>query len=107
MLVLILIFVVGQKFYELAASYNKSKWSYAIAGALSYYVGAFILGLVLGGILLIFESDFLENASNLVLTLITIPVGVLSCYLFYVFLERKWKKETPDKGKLIDQIGNS
>ncbi len=102
-----LILVIGKKFYELAASYNKSKWGYAIAGALSYYVGAFILGLVLGVVLLILESDFLETANDFVLTLITIPVGILSCYLFYIFLERKWEKENPDKDSLIDQIGNS
>ncbi|CAM1374517.1 hypothetical protein [Tenacibaculum xiamenense] len=107
MFVLILILVIGKKFYDLADSYNKSKWGYAIAGALSYYVGAFILGLVLGAVLLVLESNFLETASDFVLTIITIPVGLLSCYLFYVFLERKWEKEKPDKDNLIDQIGNS
>lgn len=107
MLHLALLYFIGKKFFELAEEYDKSKWGYAIAGVVSYYAGAFIFGAILGVIVVLLESDFLETTNDFVLGIIALPFGLLSCYLLYTFLEKKWKTEKPDQDTMIDQIGNS
>ncbi|MGG8495574.1 hypothetical protein ACQY1Q_04090 [Tenacibaculum sp. TC6] len=107
MLGLLLLYFIGKKFYELAGNYNKNEWGYAILGVATYYVGAFIFGILLGVLMLILESDWLDTANKFQLALVELPVGILSCYILYVFLEKMWKKEKPPQDNMIDQIGNS
>lgn len=106
MLGLVLLYFIGKKFYELAEEYAKNKWGFAILGVVTYYTGALIFGVILGGILLFAESNWLETANRFELALIETPVGILSCYVAYISLEKKWKKETPKTGTMIDEIGH-
>jgi hypothetical protein len=79
MLSLVLIYFVGRRFYDTAQKYNQSGWLYAVLGVLSYYggimVGAVILGIVLG----LFFPAFLDETSEMLLGLMTIPIGILAC----------------------------
>lgn len=106
MLGIILLYFIGKKFYELADDYHKSKWVFAILGVVIYYVGAFIVGLIIGVFELIIETNFIETANKFVLALIELPFGILSCYVLYSYLEKRWKKEKPLINDLISKIGN-
>ena len=90
MLGLILIYFVGKAFYDLADKYNKSKWLYAILGVSSYYGGLLLTAFGIGLFLGIFFPEVLESANEMLLSLSSIPFGVLICYLFYYFLKKSW-----------------
>lgn len=107
MLGLVLLYFIGKKFYELADEYKMNKWGFAILGVVVYYAGAFIFGIALGVFAVITESDFLDTTNDLVLGIIAMPFGLLSCYGLYYYLEKTWKKQKPLEDKMIDQIGNS
>jgi len=109
MLGLILIYFIGKKFYELAEEYEKHKWGLGILGVVIYYAGSIISVLLIGVILALSGSSFFENSNSsndLVAGLIGLPFGLLSCYILYMYLEKKWKKEIVPTESLIDQIGN-
>lgn len=96
MLGIVLIYFIGKKFYDLADNYKKNQWLYGILGVVSYYAGTFILGIFLG---LYYEfgssSGSIDDLGDLGLSLIAIPAGLLSCYIFYTLLERNWEKNKP------------
>ena len=71
-----------------------------------YYTVALFSAFVLGIILVFMESDFLETTNDFALGILFAPLGILGCYLLYMFLEKKWKKEKPETNKMIDEIGN-
>lgn len=105
MLGIIFIYFIGKYFYNLAGDYDKSVWGFAILGVLSYYAGTFI-----GAFFLVIVGDltgaFIFDESNeLVLSLISIPFGILSCWGFYKILERNWGKEEKFNENIIDEIG--
>lgn len=106
MLGLVLLYFIGKKFYTLAEEYDKSIWSYAVLGIVIYYIGLYGAAFIVGIVFAMMESTFLENMNDFVLGLMLMPFGLLSCYLLYLFLEKKWKKEKPKRQeKLIDEIG--
>lgn len=105
MLGLVLIYWIGKYFYKLADEFDKSKWGFAILGVVVYYSGALILGGVTLGIIEVFSEGFIDSSNNFFLSLIAMPFGILSCYILYNLLNKKWKKETPKADVLIDQIG--
>ena len=92
MIGLILIIFLAKPFYQLAEEHKKNKWIFAILGVATYYVGAFIGGLILGLILELFSITFFEEFSDLQLGLIALPFGLLSCFGLYKVLEKKWSK---------------
>lgn len=101
MLGLLLLYWIGKYFYKLAEEYDKSKWGYAILGVVVYYLGTFVFAFLLA----IFTPNFLDSESDRVIGLISLPFGVLSCYLLYKYFEKTWEKNKPKADKLIDQIG--
>ena len=101
MLGLLLLYWIGKYFYKLAEVYEKSKWGYAILGVVVYYLGTFVFAFLLA----IFTPNFLDSESDTVIGLISLPFGVLSCYLLYKYFEKTWEKNKPKADKLIDQIG--
>lgn len=105
MLQLVLFYFIGRKYYELADEYEKSKWVYAVLGVAIYFIIALVLGVVLGLIIFVTGKDFLSNTNNLLLEIIYAPFGILGCYLLYMGLEKKWKKELPNTKGLIEEIG--
>ncbi len=91
MLGLILIYFVGKAFYALAEKHGKQKWLYAILGVLSYYFGIFSAGIALGAVEAL-NPDIMLPDNDLVLSLMTLPVGVLFCWGFYRLLKYNWEK---------------
>ncbi|CAL2074643.1 conserved hypothetical protein [Tenacibaculum sp. 190524A05c] len=106
MIGIIILIIIGKKFYELAGEYDKSQWGIAVLGIVSYYLGAFVFGIILAIIMIIMESNWMETADRFSLALIELPFGGLSCYLLYMFLHKKWEKEKPQLDNIIEEIGN-
>ena len=94
MLGILLIYLVGRKFYDLAGNHNKHQWGYAILGVFSYYVGTFIAGIVIALYLEFFGSTSIDEINEFVLSLIAIPFGLLACWVTYLLLEKNWEKKT-------------
>lgn len=95
MIGLILIYFVGKAFYDLANEFNRNKWLYAILGVIVYYVPAPFVGV---GYAIYAGDEFEEtgsfgSSSQLALTLISIPLGLIACYVFYRILKNRWSKE--------------
>ena len=107
MLGLILIYWIGKYFYNLADDYNKSKWGFTILGVVSYYGGLLFFGFAIGIIAEIFSPGFFDGFNETLYGLICLPLGVLTCYLLYQYLEKTWKKEEPMNNNSIDEIGKS
>lgn len=95
---IILLYFAGKAFYVLAENHSKSKWPFAILGVVSYYIGLYIGGMIVGTCYEIFTErsiDDLKPLNETLLGMLAIPVGVLACWGFYKFLENRWsKKET-------------
>jgi amino acid permease len=89
---LILIYFVGKAFSELAHEYNKSRWGFAILGVVSYYIGLLIGGILIGIAGEIIAPDFVDNTSDILLGLMCVPFGVLTCWLTYRLLKKSWSK---------------
>jgi hypothetical protein len=92
MLGIFLIYFIGKAFYDLAAQFNKSKWGYGILGIASYYLGTFIGGVLIGiGYELGFPGS-IDDHSDIVLSLMGLPFGVLSCWGTYRILKSQFNK---------------
>lgn len=88
MLEILLIYFLGKQFYELAGKYDRNQWKYAVAGGLSYYLGAF-----LGSIFILTIAEWNspgagDRISNLVLTLISFPFGLVTAKGIYIWAEK-------------------
>lgn len=105
MIGLLLIYWVGKYFYQLAGEFKKHKWGFAIFGLATYFGSQLIIGLFLGILneIFILGIDFDSVGINL----LGIPIGLVSCYLLYQFLEKKWKREYVNPSAEIDSIGVS
>jgi hypothetical protein len=90
MIALILIYFIGKAFYDLAGKFQKSQWGFAILGVVSYYAGILIGGLILGVLIELGVTPYLQDLSDSVYTLIALPLGVLSCWGTYRFLKSQW-----------------
>lgn len=106
MLGLLLLYFIGKKFSELATEYDKTKWHYVVLSIAIYYVGAIGIMFCISVVLILLESTILERVSDSALGIFGIPFGLISCYLLYIYLEKKWKREIPlSDDSVIDQIG--
>jgi len=105
MLGILFIFFIGKYFYDLAVSYKKEKWVYAILGVVVYYAGGF---LILAGLVVfteIINLSIVEAVGEMGLTFMAIPAGIASCYLFYYLLKRNWRNSVKVELESIDEIG--
>lgn len=94
MLGLLLIYFLGKQFYQLAEKHGRNEWGFAILGVIAYYVGTFIAGIVLVLGLEVIDPGSIDSQSELGLSIMALPFGLLSCYLFYKFLERVWTNKS-------------
>lgn len=97
---LVFLYFIGKYFYELAFEYEKNKWKYAILGVVVYYATAILSGLLFG-VIYVFLDKSLEKDDELLISVLSVPFGILACYLFYKYLAKKWEK---DKDKVINEI---
>lgn len=105
MLGILFIYFVGKYFYDLAISHDKNKWLFAILGVVSYYLGTLIGGILLGflSVLLSIEIDW-DN--NVLMSVIGLPFGFGTTYLFYHLIKKKWSSEVKIE-ESIDDIGKN
>lgn len=94
MIEIIIMIIVGKQFYQLAKKYNQQlAWVYGILGVISYYGGAFIAGIIIGLYSEITGDYFLDGMNDLMLLVIFLPIGVLSCWGAYQLFKNKWHKD--------------
>lgn len=103
MLSILLIYFIGKPFYDLSTNYDKNKWVFAILGVVTYYLGTFIGGIVLGLLDVLLNVGF-DWDNRLLLGIMAIPFGILTCYGLYVILKKKWQREALYKKNEIDEI---
>ncbi len=106
MLGLIVIFFIGQRFYQLARAHEKSKWGFATLGIVSYYASTFIFGLLIGTTLEIVSPGTVAGMSDLVLGLMALPFGVLSTVGLFYLLKHIWEGNSKDVKQQMDPNEN-
>lgn len=106
---IILLIIIGRRFYKLAEKYEKkNSWLYPILGIISYYFGSIVIGgIIIFSYIEFVLDEYVDNYSDRGLGLMIMPFGILFTYLLYKFFERKWKKEYIPIGNEIDDIGKS
>ena len=107
MLGFLFIYFVGKYFYDLAFLYNENKWLFAILGIASYYIGTFAGGLLLGVLSELGWIGSIQDMSDIVIGLLALPLGFLSCWIFYIILKKRWSNRSPiiDENKTLDGDG--
>ena len=107
MLGILLIYFIGKYFFELAEDHDKSKWGFAILGVVTYYIGTFIGGLILGILFLLFSWGNIEEWNDIVISLMAMPFGIGSCVGLYFILKNVWEKKATQTLDMIDEIGDA
>ncbi|WP_067146725.1 hypothetical protein [Pseudotamlana agarivorans] len=105
MLGLVLLYWIGKYFYKLAETHNKSQWGYAILGVITYYGGIIVCGFIIVLLFELMSPGAIDSVNDSLLGILMLPFGILSCYLLYKYLEKKWQKEYSNPAELIDDIG--
>ena len=106
MLGLVFLYFIGKYFYKLAEQFNKNKWLFAVLGIVVYYAGTFIGGIILGILDAVIGIDF-DWDNNIALSLIALPFGIASTYLFYFILKKQWERSFVVIQDEIQDIGKS
>lgn len=86
--ILILIFV-GRYFYKFSKDNNMKPVLWTIIGVLSYFVGAFVMGLIVG----ILNPRILDNL--LTLTLLGLVSGLIGVTITFFIMKAQAKNTTP------------
>lgn len=106
MIGILFIYLIGKYFYKLAEEYNQNKWLFAILSIVIYYVGTAIGGAIIGVLSLV--CGFTVDWDNTILmSLIAIPFGFGTCWLFYYLLKKNWESKIQIEIETIDDIGKN
>lgn len=102
MLTIIPIYLFGKSYYELAKLHNRSAWGYAVLGACIFLGSQFLLGFLIGIIMVVTNTDL--DMPSFVLSLIAIVFGAAAAYGIQNLLKRKWERKPKDDfSELLDQ----
>ncbi|MNU67258.1 hypothetical protein D3C71_565920 [compost metagenome] len=102
MLTIVPIYFVGKAYYELAKLHHRSAWGYAVLGACIFLGAQFVLGFLIGIILMVTDANL--DIPSFVLSLIAIVIGAASAYGIQNLLKRKWERKPKDEfSELLDQ----
>lgn len=103
---MLLLYFVWKYYKELAEKYNKdSYWPYVIGGAVIYYAGTFVGGIIIGVIALYGDIN-LEETDDRLIGLMALPVGILFSFLLYKYFEKKWKSDYVNPELALEEIGS-
>ncbi len=98
MLGLLLLYFIGKNYHRLALEHQKKSWPWVVAGIVFYYLGTLLLGALLGLYCAVRQLDFDSTFSSQIgLSLIALPAGLISTALFYWILKKKWEKQALSK----------
>ena len=84
----LVIIITFRIFYLLADKRNRNGWVYGVLGVFSFYLGLFIGGWV--GVFVLMLLKMSAPQDLIYIAVIGLPIAVLVCWGFYVFLKRKW-----------------
>lgn len=105
MIGLLLLYFIGKGYYELASENGKNKWLFAIIGIVTYYASTMVSGFLLGFFLELFSPGTIMQMSDLVLSLICIPFGLLGTWALLQILKKSWKNIELDKNpEVLDDL---
>ncbi len=110
MIEIVAVILIGKYFYNLADKYEKSKWGYTVLGIISFYGTVFLCGVIYAfWFFAQAENQFAteDDMSTLLVTFISLPIGIGVAYLLYFLLERNWKKNFVSNKPSIDDIGKN
>lgn len=106
LLVIVLIYYIGTRFYTLAAQYNRNKWAFAILGILCFHLSSNSLGIIY----YILGSPLFSIAgvtSDVLLDFLSIPVGLFLTWLFYNHTQHKLETSTPSPSSREDLLDDN
>ena len=89
MLALLLLYFVWKHYSDLAKTFEKKGWPYGLLGVVVYYGGTILFGVIIV-IISEYNPDLLPELSDISLSLITIPFGLICTTLLYKFLKKRW-----------------
>lgn len=90
MIGILLLFFIGKAFYELAKKHNRNKWIFAILGIGAYYLGVTLGGFLLGMIAVLFEWEAVFEIPEFALGLLLMPVGLFAVWILHYALKKNW-----------------
>ena len=105
MLGILFIYWIGKYFYQLAEKFNQNKWLYAILGIVIYYSGQIIGALLIAVVSELFDLGI--DFDGVLINVVGILIGRIACYLFYLLLEKVWKRDVVIIKDSIQDIGKS
>jgi hypothetical protein len=105
MIGLLLLYWIGKYFYKLADEFEKSKWGFTVLGIVVYYTGTIVFAITFVIVAEIVSPGYIDTANERTIDLISLPFGLLSCYLLFKYLKKTWTKNDPRKNNSIDEIG--
>lgn len=91
MLGLLILYYIAKPFYKLAEEHSKNKWLFAISSIAIYYLGAFIGGIIIAIVSELVFKYPVDNIEDILLSIMAMPLGILSVWLVYKFLVKKWE----------------
>lgn len=101
MIGLFLIYWIGKSFYELAHEHDKSRWGFAVLGVLGYYAGIIFAEVIF---VLLSEKGILGDINHYILGFLSLPFGLLTCWLLYRLLKNQWSNQSrPIDADVIDR----
>ncbi len=102
MLTIIPIYLFGKSYYDLAKMHNRNAWLYAVLGGVIFLGSQFLLGFLIGIIMVITETNL--DIPSIVLSLIAIAFGALVAYGIQHLLKRNWERKPKDEfSELLDR----
>ena len=102
----ILFYLIGRSFFKLAVLHGKNAWGYAIWGVVSYFVGLFLVLIIISIFLTFFISlewrDYYKSA--LIIGSTAFLLGFIACWFNYRYLKNKWgNKKAIINSDLLDE----
>jgi hypothetical protein len=96
-LYIVTLIFIGKSFYSLAMDYNHSQWGYTILSSITFIVGSFIGVVILFIISTITDLYFMNRLPDMVINLLSIPLGSMFCWIFYRILLNNWEEKALQK----------
>ena len=105
MIQIVIIIFMGRWLYLLAKKHNKpNAWLYGLFAVLTYFGASFILGLIIGIILVVSGSDMMfTRGEELLITLMAVPFAIGAVALLHYILKRNWSREILGDKSILDE----
>lgn len=76
------VYWIWRTFSRLAEKFHKQKWMYGLLGIFTFFFGANVIAVILE----IFIADYILSG------ILRLPIGLLSCWGLYKYLQKSWTK---------------